>query len=83
MKKLDVLRKYAGAGEGETAPAGRASRPHEPRKAKTTFQMMCPEGAAKCTASNGRLEVRLPLDFSAVERRKLEAAVQSLLDQLT
>jgi len=80
--ELDVLRKFAGVGESETFPVAKASKPQEPRKAKTTFQLVRPEGAAKCTASNGRLEVRLPLDFSAVERRKLEAAVQGLLDQL-
>jgi len=81
--ELDVLRKFAGVGEAESFPVAKAQKPHEPRKAKTTFQLVRPEGAAKCTASNGRLEVRLPLDFSAVERRKLEAAVQGLLDQLT
>jgi len=80
--ELDVLRKYAGAGEANTFPAGKVLKPQAPRKAKTTFQIMRPEGAAKCTASNGRLEVRLPLDFSAVDRRKLEAAVQGLLEQL-
>lgn len=81
--ELEVLRKFAGAGEAETFPAGKVRQPQAPRKAKTTFQIERPEGAAKCTASNGRLELRLPLDFSAVDRRKLQAAVQGLLDQLT
>ena len=81
--ELDVLRKYAGgAGGTETFPAGKVSRPQAPRKAKTTFQIERPEGAAKCTASNGRLELRLPRDFSAVDRRKLEGAVRKLLDEL-
>ena len=81
--ELDVLRKYAGgAGQGETFPAGKVAKKQAPRKAKTTFQIERAEGAAKCTASNGRLELRLPLDFSAVDRRKLEVAVRALLDGL-
>lgn len=81
--ELDVLRKYAGGvGASETFPAGKVTKKQAPRKAKTTFQIERVEGAAKCTASNGRLELRLPLDFSAVDRRKLEAAVKALLDGL-
>lgn len=81
--ELDMLRKYAGGtGEAETFATGKVSKPHAPRKAKTTFQIERAEGAAKCTASNGRLELRLPVDFSAIDRRKLEAAVRSLLDDL-
>ncbi len=83
-EELEVLRKYAEQGDDaeesvvRTKPAAKPSR----RKAKSTFQINRPEGLAKCTASSGRLEVRLPKDFSTIDRRKLEAAVQSLLDQL-
>ncbi len=82
--ELAILRKYAGgAGESETFPAGKIpAKAVAPRKAKTTFQIARPEGAAKCAASNGRLEVRLPVDFSAIERRKLEEAVRELLKSL-
>lgn len=51
-------------------------------KAKTTFQLQRPQGSAKCTAANGRLEIRLPRDFSTVDRRKLEAALAAMLDQI-
>ena len=81
--ELDVLRKYAGgAGGAETFPAGKVAKPPAPRKAKTTFQIARAEGPAKCSASNGRLELRLDRDFSAIDRRKLETAVQKLLDAL-
>jgi len=81
--ELDVLRRYAGGvGSTETFLAGRAPKKLAPRKAKTTFQIERAEGAAKCTASNGRLELRLPVDFSAIDRRKLEASVRALLDGL-
>lgn len=85
MDELEVLRRFAGEGEAAaTFPAGKvppAPKP-APRKARVTFELSRAEGAAKCTAANGRLEVRLPLDFSTVDRRKLEAAVRAMLDQL-
>ncbi len=52
------------------------------RKAKTTFRLARPEGEAKCTVADGRLELRLARDFSGVERKKLEAAVTAFLKVL-
>ncbi|QFQ88973.1 replication protein [Paracoccus kondratievae] len=83
--ELDVLRRYAGQGDdSETAAAKpRSATAATPSgKARISFQIQRPQGSAKCTASNGRLEIRLPRDFSAVDRRKLEAAVRSLLEGL-
>ena len=84
--ELGVLRRWAGAGEGDaTVPAGKNASPapaETSRRARVTFQLPRAEGPAKCTAANGRLEVRLPLDFSTLDRRRLEAAVRALLDQL-
>ncbi|WP_134680325.1 ParB/RepB/Spo0J family partition protein [Paracoccus ravus] len=83
--ELEILRRFVGQGgdieseelvprtKGEAVPSG---------KAKTTFQIARPQGNAKCTAANGRLEIRLTRDFTAVDRRRLEAAVASLLDQI-
>ncbi|TGN50830.1 replication protein [Paracoccus liaowanqingii] len=84
--ELAVLRRYAGQGE-EALASGPAPRPTSPApqaeaKAKTTFQLARPQGQAKCTAANGRLEIRLSRDFSTIDRRKLEAAVASMLDQI-
>lgn len=84
--ELGVLRRWAGEGEGdETFPVGKKSAAPSrkaTRKAKVTFDLPRPEGPAKCTAANGRLEVRLSLDFSTVDRRKLEGAVRRMLDHL-
>lgn len=85
--ELAVLRRFSGEvlpdSGAKTFPAGKGAAGKSPRQAKTTFQLSRPEGAAKCTASTGRLEIRLARDFSAVDRRKLEAAVQQLLDQIS
>ncbi|WP_050527861.1 ParB/RepB/Spo0J family partition protein [Pseudorhodobacter aquimaris] len=81
--ELAVLRRFAG---DETAPKTASKRPDRPAaeaKAKTSFQIARPEGAAKCVAGAGRLEIRLDRDFSTIDRRKLEAAVRGLLDQIS
>lgn len=82
--ELDVLRRFAGQGAAETVEKaeGRPKPAAPTGKARISFQIQRPQGSAKCTASNGRLEVRLPRDFSAVDRRKLEAAVRILLEHL-
>ncbi|MXU66650.1 ParB/RepB/Spo0J family partition protein [Oceanomicrobium pacificus] len=80
--ELAILRNAAGQGaasrEAKTGPA----KTQAPRQAKTTFQVLHGGQAAKCTASAGRLELRLGRDFSAMDRRKLEAAIRNLLSDL-
>ena len=83
--ELDILRRYAGqGGEGEAAatPARGAAPVAPAARARTTFQIQQPQGSAKCTAANGRLEIRLPRDFTAIDRRRLEAAVRAMLESL-
>ena len=84
--ELGVLRRISGAGEAEppaeTFPAGKVAKPTAQGKAKTSFQIDRREGRAKCTAANGRLEIRLQRDFSMIDRRRLEEAVARMLDQL-
>ena len=44
---------------------------------------LCEERRIICVnAGAGRLEIRLPRDFSTIDRLRLEAAVRALLDQL-
>ncbi|WP_368085990.1 ParB N-terminal domain-containing protein [Tropicimonas marinistellae] len=57
-------------------------RARKPRPARTTFRLERPGGAAKVTASHGRLEVRLDTDFSAKDRRRMEDALAMFLQQL-
>ncbi|MFT4148806.1 MAG: ParB N-terminal domain-containing protein [Paracoccaceae bacterium] len=84
--EIEVLRKAAGAGgaDEDSAPAAprASSQPDRGDRAKTTFQVASAIGAARCLAANGRLEIRLPTDFSAIDRRRLEAALARMLDDL-
>ncbi|WP_118134974.1 ParB/RepB/Spo0J family partition protein [Oceanicella sp. SM1341] len=84
-EELAVLRRYAagGAEPQESFPAGKVAKGGAvPRPARTTFRLELPEGEARCTASRGRLELRLDRDFSEVERRRLEAAVAAFFRTL-
>ncbi len=82
--ELGVLRRVAGLddGAGELPPPAPKVKLPAAAKAKTSFQLDRREGRAKCTASAGKLEIRLNRDFTTIDRRRLELAVQALLDQL-
>lgn len=86
--ELEILRRYAepDAPAAPTAPfpAGNPApaRPKAPRKARITFQVAGPEGPVRCTASHGRLDLAGETDFSAIDRRRLEAAVTQLVQAL-
>ncbi|WP_417211215.1 ParB/RepB/Spo0J family partition protein [Antarctobacter sp.] len=73
-REIEILRGFAeGAG---ALPTGKVpSSAPRPRQAKTTFQVPLSDGVAKCSASQGRLELRDNRDFSSIERRKLEQAI--------
>lgn len=77
--ELGVLKRYAGGGEqaAKTKPKRGVA---DPTKTKTTFHMATSAGRAKCTAGVGRLEISIDRDFSAIERKRLEAAIAALVD---
>lgn len=78
--ELSVLQKAVGGEGAEPAPSA-APKPRE-ANARTTFQVASRAGAAKCTAANGRLEIRFAADFSTMDRRRLEAALARMLDEI-
>lgn len=81
--ELDVLRRYVDGGKGAVPDGAGTKVPASgAANARTVFQIQRPQGVAKCTAANGRLEIKLPRDFSTLDRRKLEAAISALLQQL-
>ncbi|MCE6949952.1 ParB N-terminal domain-containing protein [Cereibacter sphaeroides] len=82
--ELAVLRRFFEAGAGDVDPPSPVQvKPlGGARKGKITFRIARPEGEARCSASPGRLELRLERDFSAIERRRLEAAVAAFFKTL-
>ena len=83
-EEAQVLRVFCGLDAPEAFPAGngRPSAAKAPRPARTTFQIAARSGPIKCTASQGRLELRGDADFSALDRKRLEDAVLRFLDGL-
>jgi ParB family transcriptional regulator, chromosome partitioning protein len=81
-EELAILRRAAGLeADKKPFPTGKsAAKP--PRQAKTVFNIARPEGTVKCTATAGRLELRLAKDFSTVDRMKLEQAIRQMLAQI-
>lgn len=85
--ELALLRRFtddAASPAQDLSPRGRPNEPEptvaapvQARKGKTSFRIPRPEGEARCTAAAGRVELRLERDFSAIERRRLEAAVEA------
>ena len=84
--ELGILRRFAGLADGDDAEAtvttGAKAKARPAAGARTSFQIARAHGTAKCVAGAGRLEIRLDRDFSAIDRRRLEAAVRLMLDQL-
>jgi ParB family chromosome partitioning protein len=80
-QELDMLR---AAVEGEAAPAARPTppRPASASRARTNFRLATAGGEMRCTASNGRLEVRGPADFAGYDPRRLETALAQFFKAL-
>lgn len=49
---------------------------------KTSLRLTRPEGEARVIASDGKIELRLDRDFSAVSRAQLQQAIEALLKNL-
>ncbi|MEM9551159.1 MAG: ParB N-terminal domain-containing protein [Pseudomonadota bacterium] len=85
---LDAWPERTGEQEAQMLQTFASTRPAPERKseaqktAKTTFRVTRPEGLAKCTAADGRLELRMNRDFSGLERQRLELAVAAFFDAL-
>lgn len=81
-QELAILRAFAD-GEAEAAFAGRSGGGgRSAKRGKTTLRLPLAGGEVKCTAVPGRVELRLDRDFSAVDRDRLEAAVEAFFAAL-
>lgn len=83
-QEVQILRRFCGMDGAPAFPAGndRPKPPKTRRAARTTFQLESRDGTIKCTAAQGRLELRGDTDFSALDRKRLEDAVARFLESL-
>lgn len=74
--ELQVLR--------DTLLAAKKPRAKLPAKAmsKTSLRLARPEGEARVIASDGKIELRLSRDFSAISRSRLQEGIEALLATL-
>ena len=75
-----MLRRYVG--DEAEAPARPAAKGRAGGKTRTTFNLSTSRGHVKCTAAEGRLEIKLDRDFSTMDRARLERAIAALVDGL-
>ncbi|WP_108862146.1 ParB N-terminal domain-containing protein [Ruegeria sp. Alg231-54] len=80
-REIAILRTFIET-DRSTAKKPAPSASGKTRRAKTTFQVSGRAGVAKCSASSGRIELRYDLDFTRVDRAKLEKAIATLIDDL-
>lgn len=82
-EELAILRSFAERG-GEAAASHKlaTSRSLTKARAKTTLRVVHDGEVVRCLATDGRVELRLERDCSAVDRRRLEQAVQAFIGAL-
>ncbi|MFC7704787.1 ParB/RepB/Spo0J family partition protein [Plastorhodobacter daqingensis] len=85
-EELAILRAHADAVAGILEPEPAAKGPKRSGGnpgARTSLRVDCGSGAiARCVATDGRVELRMERDFSAVDRRRLEEAVAAFMAAL-
>ncbi len=84
--ELDVLRRFAvmeeAGDQAEPEAMPKRTRTGQGGKTKTTFHIHSRAGQVKCTAGQGRLEIKVDRDFSSIDRSRLERAIAALIDGL-
>lgn len=80
-REHDILRGFVQA-PAAISPRGNPGRGRPARRGKTTLRLPLGGGDVRCTAAPGKVELRCDRDFSAVERARLEAAVEAFFNAL-
>ncbi|MFV1463710.1 MULTISPECIES: ParB/RepB/Spo0J family partition protein [unclassified Phaeobacter] len=78
-EELAVLRQALKAPASDVREASTSQRAG---MAKTTLRCSVPAGTVRCLARDGRIEMAMERDFSAVDQRRLEAAITAFFDAL-
>lgn len=79
--ELAALRDFAEAPVEAEAPE-RAGRGRPAKRGKTSLRLPVKGGEVRCTAASGKVELRSDIDFSAIDRARLEAAIEAFFAAL-
>ena len=78
LKEVELLRGFIASSTTRPSVDPRAPKP----SAKTSIRYEGPGGMVRCTASDGRVDIRAERDFSDVDRHQLEAALEAFFQAL-
>jgi len=81
-QEMAILRDFTGTRPVVISPRGNPGRGRPAKRGKTTLRLPLPGGEVKCTAASGKVELQMDRDFSAVDRRRLEAAIEAFFAAL-
>jgi len=70
--ELAILRDGLKVKKPEPKRAGRST-------SKTSLRLGLPEGEMRVTASDGKVEMRLPRDFAAVSKQSLQRGIEAFM----
>lgn len=76
VKEVELLRRFA------QPPKDRGRARSSKPGAKTSLRIESPGGMVRCIASDGRIEIRAERDFSTVDRRQLEEALDAFFARI-
>ncbi|MEL7026292.1 MAG: ParB N-terminal domain-containing protein [Pseudomonadota bacterium] len=78
VKEVELLRGFAAPAKPKGSAATREAKP----SAKTSIRYEGPGGMVRCSASDGRIEIRAERDFTGLDRRQLEVALDAFFQAL-
>lgn len=81
-QELAILRDFAEVRPAVISPQGNPGRGRPAKRGKTTLRLPLSGGDVKCTAAFGKVELQMDRDFSTVDRRRLEAAIEAFFAAL-
>ncbi|MDO6481888.1 ParB N-terminal domain-containing protein [Shimia thalassica] len=76
--ELAVLRSYLDGTKG----SAEGRKPSPSTSAKTTLRCASPSGSVRLSARNGKVELAADVDFSSIDRHRLEEAVAAFMSAL-
>lgn len=83
-EELDILRYFAAIPQKQANAARLPSRPGKEKRARgqLSFAFSADPQSGRCTAAEGRLELRADHDFSSIEPKRLQKAISAFFDVL-
>jgi ParB family chromosome partitioning protein len=80
-EEAEVLRRFL-AGQLDPLPARRRGAPRGGRRGRISLAVPVGPAGVRCTATDGKVELRADMDFSTLDRDRLETAIEAFFTAL-